>query len=62
MTHQPNQSKPQVHKGYIIDPASLKLWLEQQAAGVKVQSGRQQGRSKQSMQRRKNITDLILAT
>jgi hypothetical protein len=38
MTHQPKQSKPQVHKGYTMDPASLKLWMERQAAAGKVQS------------------------
>ena len=38
MTHQPKQSKPQVHKGYTMDPASLKLGMERQAADGKVQS------------------------
>jgi hypothetical protein len=38
MKHQPKQAKPQVHKGYTMDPASVKLWMERQAAAGKVQS------------------------
>jgi hypothetical protein len=38
MTHQPKRSQPQVHKGYTMDRASLKLWMERQAAAGKVQS------------------------
>ena len=38
MTHQPKQAKHQVHKGYTMDPDSLKLWMERQAAAGKVQS------------------------
>jgi hypothetical protein len=38
MTHQPKQSNPEDNKGYIMDSASLKLWMERQAAGGKVQS------------------------
>ena len=36
MTHHAKQSNPQVHKGYTMDPASLKLWMERQAAASKV--------------------------
>jgi hypothetical protein len=38
MTHQLKQSNPEDIKGYIMDPASLKLWMERQAARGKVQS------------------------
>jgi hypothetical protein len=38
MTHQPKQSKPHVHKGYTMDPDSLKLCMERKAAVGKVQS------------------------
>jgi hypothetical protein len=38
MTHQLKQSNPEDNKGYIMDPASLKLWMGRQAVAGKVQS------------------------
>jgi hypothetical protein len=38
MTHQHKQSKPKTIKNYIMNAVSLKLWMESQAAGGKVQS------------------------
>jgi flavin-dependent dehydrogenase len=38
MMHHPKQSQPHNNRGYIIDSASLRRWMERQAAAGKVQS------------------------